>query len=66
MHHELAAMDRKGMLEKIESLEVMLKAMQKDFAECARGKSACFFCSKDFTCECTRDTECYFHWAKHD
>ena len=51
MHHELQAMERQGMEERINNLEMMMKAMQSDFAKCAKDDiSPCHFCANDETC----------------
>ena len=64
MHHELQALERQGMLEKINSLQVMLKDMESDFAECARArKSPCFFCANNDSCDYQ---SCNFKWIPHD
>ena len=64
MHHEQAAKTRQGMENSIKNLESMLKAMQSDFAQCAKGKSPCFFCANDETC--VDEDNCNFVWAKHN
>ena len=67
MQHEQAAMERQNMLDKIHSLETMLSDMESDWSECARtGKSPCFFCAHDETCECTNDADCSFKWQPHN
>ena len=67
MQHEQAAMERQNMLDKIHSLETMLSDMEADWSECARtGKSPCFFCVHDETCECTNDADCNFKWQPHN
>lgn len=63
MDYELSAMDRKGMLEKISSLENMLKDMEADFVKCARGISPCFFCVNDDFCD---GSGCCFVWKPHE
>lgn len=65
MHHELYAMERQAMQERINDLENMLNAMQSDFAKCAHGISPCFYCANDSTCSgCAKD--CNFVWDKHN
>ena len=66
MRHELQAMERQAMAERINELESMLKAMQCDFAKSARGISPCFFCAKDDSCQCVDDKKCEFVWEKHN
>lgn len=64
MLHEQLALERKSLYEENNNLHAMLKAMESDFAQCARGVSACFFCENDETCNgCDKD--CNFKW-KHD
>ena len=48
------------------NLETMLKDMESDFAECARGVSPCFFCANDETCNCSDDKDCKFVWKPHN
>lgn len=64
MDYTKEAMEREGMLDEINNLRTQLANMQADFAQCARGKSPCFFCAKDETCECTNDNDCSFVWAE--
>lgn len=64
MHHEPETRTRQGMEERIKQLESMLRTMQSDFAECARGVSPCFFCANDETCESEKD--CNFIWVRHN
>ena len=66
MQHEQEARTRRGMEDRIGNLESMLKAMQKDFAKCARHNiSQCHFCANDDTCSgCPND--CNFVWKKHN
>ena len=66
MSFEKEALERQGMLEKVNNLEGMLRDMQSDFEQCARGVSPCFFCANDETCDCSDDKDCHFVWAKHD
>ena len=65
MHHELQAMERQGMEERINNLEMMMKAMQSDFAKCAKDDiSPCHFCANDETCSgCPED--CNFIWNNY-
>lgn len=65
MHHEQAARTKQGMEERIKELESMLKDMQSDFAQCAKGISPCFFCTNDDNCIGTSET-CKFIWTKHN
>ena len=51
--------------DRMANLEQMLRAMQADFAQCAKGTSPCFFCANDSTCNCTDDKDCKFVWEKH-
>lgn len=66
MHHELQAMERQAMRERINELETLLDNMQADFAKCAKNNtSPCFYCANDETCSgCPND--CNFVWAKHN
>ena len=66
MDYELEARGWQGMENKINELNALLQAMQSDFAQCARGKSPCFFCEHDETCECTNDSDCNFKWQRHN
>ena len=60
--HELEA--RINQVERIKQLESMMKDMEADFAECARtGKSQCFFCAHDDTCD---GRDCQFKWQPHN
>lgn len=65
MKYEKEALSRQGMENKIKELNNMLKGMQSDFADCARGVSPCFFCANDETCNCSDEKDCNFVWAKH-
>ena len=47
-------------------LESMLRDMESDFAECARGVSPCFFCANDETCNCPENANCNFVWQPHN
>jgi hypothetical protein len=65
MHHELPAMERQAMRNRIDELENMFKNMQSDFAKCAKDNiSPCFFCANDETCSGCPKT-CNFVWNKH-
>ena len=65
MRYEQEAMERQGMLAKINNLEAMLKAMESDFAKCAHGISPCVYCANDRTCNsCVK--YCNFVWDKHN
>lgn len=66
MKYEQEARERRGMEDRISNLNAMLKAMQSDFAQCAKGVSPCFFCANDETCNCSDDKDCNFVWAKHN
>ena len=67
MQYEQLALERKHTQEQINNLKEMLKNMESDWAECARtGKSPCFFCAHDDTCECTNDADCNFKWQPHN
>ena len=66
MKYEREAMERQGMLDEINILKVMLRDMEADFAKCAQGRSPCFFCAHDETCECTNDADCNFKWQPHN
>lgn len=63
MDYTKEAMERSGMVEEINKLRTQLANMQSDFAQCAKGKSPCFFCVNDDTCE--SENECSFVWAEH-
>ena len=63
--HELNAMERRGMLDKIATLESQINAMESDFARCAIGISPCFFCANDDICTGTTE-KCKFKWNKHN
>lgn len=63
MLYEQLAIERKNTQEEISNLKSMLKNMQSDFAECARGISPCCFCANDETCGCSNDKDCNFVWA---
>ena len=66
MHHEQEARTRKGMEERIENLNSMLKAMQSDFAKCAKDNiSPCHYCANDETCS-GNPQDCNFIWNKHN
>ena len=59
MYHTLS----KSLAERLERHEDLLKAMEADFAECAKtGKSPCFFCANDDTCD---GKSCNFKWQPH-
>ena len=67
MKYEQEAMERQGMLNEISSLKKKLADMEADWATCARtGKSPCFYCANDDTCECTNDTDCCFKWQPNN
>ena len=62
MHNEQATNE---MQNKINELKEMLKAMEFDMSQCARGISPCFFCANDDTCECT-GCNGGFKWKPHN
>ena len=66
MHNELLAMERKNMREEVDSLKTMLKDMESDFQQCAKGISPCFFCLNDETCDCSDNNHCNFVWKPHN
>lgn len=66
MDYTKEAMEQRGMLDEINKLRAQLANMQADFAQCAKGKSPCFFCANDETCECTDDIHCNFKWQQHN
>ena len=66
MHHELLAIERQNMQNKIDCLQTMLKDMESDFAKCAQGVSPCFFCANDDTCTCTSEKCSNFKWQPHN
>ena len=66
MGHDLQAMERQGMLDKIANLESQLSAMESDFAQCAKSYvSPCFYCANDDNCAGTPET-CKFKWKSHN
>ena len=65
MRYEQEARERQGMLDEISKLKTMLKDMEADMAQCAKGISPCFFCAQDDTCSgCPKD--CNFKWQPHN
>ena len=67
MKYEQEAIERQGMLDEINKLKKKLSNMESDWATCARtGKSPCFYCANDDTCECTNDAGCCFKWQPHN
>ena len=67
MLHEQLAMERKNHAEELDKLKKMLEDIESDWRECSRtGKSPCFFCANDETCECTNDVDCNFKWQPHN
>jgi hypothetical protein len=65
MHHEQIAMERQAMRERIDNLESMLKAIESDFAKCAKDNiSPCHYCANDEKCDGCPET-CNFIWMKH-
>lgn len=52
--------------QEVMKLKAMLEDMESDFLQCAQGKSPCFFCANDETCECTNDKDCNFKWQPHN
>lgn len=64
MHYELEALTRQGMEDKIKELEITLKAIEYDFALCAKSLSPCLFCIKKDNCLSPYET-CNFVWKKH-
>ena len=65
MLHEQLAMERQNWQDENSKLKSQLKAMETDFSECARGKSPCFFCVNDDSCDCVDDKRCTFKWKAH-
>lgn len=66
MQHEQEARTRRGMEERIENLNSMLKAMQSDFAKCAKNNiSPCHYCANDEICS-GEPKDCNFTWNKHN
>lgn len=66
MQHKQEARTRRGMEERIENLDSMLKAMQSDFAKCAKDNiSPCHYCANDETCS-GNPHDCNFIWNKHN
>ena len=64
MKHEQSAIERQNLLNEIRRLNTMLHDIESDFAECAKtGKSPCFFCANDDTCDCQT---CNFNWLPHN
>jgi len=67
MHHEQEALERENLRNRVAELEAHLTNMESDWATCAKtGKSPCFFCANDATCECTNDADCNFKWQPHN
>ena len=66
MHHELLAIERQAMKEKIHKLEAMLEDMNSDFARCACGVSACLFCANNDHCSGLDKNVCNFIWKAHN
>lgn len=66
MLYEQLAIERQNTQNKIDSLQTMLKDMESDFVKCAQGRSPCFFCAHDDTCQCTNDADCNFKWKPHN
>jgi hypothetical protein len=67
MKYELEAMERQGMLAQIEELKQRLSDIEADWKECARtGKSPCFYCANDDTCNCSNTEDCCFKWQTHN
>lgn len=66
MSFDKEVLERQGVLEEVNKLVAMFKDMESDFAKCAQGKSPCFFCANDETCECTNDKDCNFKWQPHN
>ena len=65
MHHELIAIERQVMREKIEELQKMLKDMEADFAKCANGKSPCIYCVNNQSVCSHNKNNCNFVWNPH-
>ena len=66
MQHELYAMERQAMRDRIDELETMFEDMHSDFARCAKGNiSPCFFCANDEMCNGCPDN-CKFVWNRHN
>lgn len=66
MHHELPAMERQAMKERISTLEDTIKDIQSDFAKCAKDNiSPCFFCANDEMCNGCPEN-CNFVWNRRN
>ena len=66
MHHELEARTIHGMGERIESLKIMLKDMESDFAKCAQGSVPCIYCANDKCNYSYNNKNCNFVWKPHN
>lgn len=66
MHHELLAMERQVMRDRIKELERQLETIQEDFALVAKGGTPCLFCANDDICVRSTDKNCNFVWIDHD
>lgn len=67
MHYELEARTIHGMEEQIENLKNMLKNIETDFANCARGDTPCFYCANNETCSYSyNNRHCNFVWKSHN
>lgn len=66
MHHELLALERQAMREKIETLQNDFTTIHSDFAKCAKDHlSPCVFCENHEICNgCPGN--CKFTWHKHN
>lgn len=66
MHHELLAMERQAMRERIKELERQLETIHGDFALVAKGVTPCLYCANDDVCVESKDITCNFVWIDHD
>ena len=66
MHHELLALERQAMIERIADLERQLKTIHEDFSYVVNGVTPCLFCANDDVCVRSKDKICNFVWTDHD
>ena len=66
MYYELQAIERQGMMIKIEALKNEFSTIHSDFARCAKDHlSPCLFCENHEVCNgCPNN--CKFTWRKHN
>lgn len=66
MHHELLAIERQAMQERIHKLEAMFEMIHGDFALVAKGITPCLYCANDDECVKSLNPTCNFIWINHD